>query len=267
MVADLVDVLTPADAGNGRDRVVTPKHLRLAENESRVYGARLGASKGVEVAYLTQVPQRELIERSGRREDTPDNRHRDVMSLFGSLPGVPRKDAGILFRLERLPGREPTYLVRSRVPVAHPTSTTKSRIELNDVPPVGSNIAFRVSVNAVQRPKSGKTRPVAPDRGDVDDGDCGSDGADKPASPTVTPWLMERFRGAMSELTVLNHTREVLGTTRYGAKPDANKVIQVDIIDGVAKVADVGILAQLLAEGVGRERAYGCGLLTIKRLT
>lgn len=219
------------------------------------------------MAYLTQVPQRELVERSGRREDTPDSRHRDVMSLFGSLPGVPRKDAGILFRLERLPGREPTYLVRSRVPVVHPTSKTKSRIEMNDVPAVGSNIAFRVSVNAVQRPKSGKTRPVAPDCGQVGDGVRDTHGADKPAPPTVTPWLMERFRGAVSELTVLNHIREVLGATRRGAKPNASKVIQVDIIDGVAKVADSEVLARLLAEGVGRERAYGCGLLTIKRLT
>lgn len=218
------------------------------------------------MAYLTQVPQRELAERSGRREDTPDSRHRDVMSLFGSLPGVPRKDAGILFRLERLPGREPSYLVRSRVPVAHPTSATRTKVEPDDVPEVGSSIAFRVSINAVQRPKSGKTRPVAPDRDDVDDSVPHGEGTEKPAPPTVTPWLTERFRGAVSDLSVLNHVREVVGATRHGAKPQATKVIQVDVFDGVATVADPDVLGQLLANGVGRERAYGCGLLTIKRL-
>lgn len=218
------------------------------------------------MSYLTQVPQRELVKRTGRKEDTPDGRHRDVMSLFGSLPGVPRKDAGILFRLERLPGREPTYLIRSRVPVAHPTPATETRIEPDDLPDAGSNIAFRVSINAVQRPKSGKTRPVAPDRDELDDCDHRIEEAEKPASPTVTPWLTERFRGALSEVTVLNHTREVVGATRRGTKSGTTMVIQVDILDGVAKVADSALLARLLSEGVGRERAYGCGLLTIKRL-
>ena len=39
--------------------------------------------------------------------------------------------------------------------------------------------------------------------------------------------------------------------------------MQVDVVDGVATVADTGHLAELLVGGVGRGKAYGCALLTV----
>lgn len=214
--------------------------------------------------------------RSGNRLDTPDNRHRDVMSLFGRIEGSARKEAEILFRLERLPSSAPAYLIRSSIKPEHPTPSTQIREDTSANTSLGSLVAFRLSINAIQRLKAGGIRSVASDLDiGVDDSESDWDDLGKqPPTPQVaskqvylTEWLREKLSPALEEVSIMNHQREVLGAARSRSKnTSGSKVIQVDLIDGVARIADTAALGTLLSQGVGRARSYGCGLLTINKL-
>lgn len=230
------------------------------------------------MTYLIRVPQHELRMRTGNRVDSPDNRHRDVMSLFGEIDGQPRKDAGILFRLERLPGAAPTYLIRSSLIPEKGTPTTQVREEVISSLSAGSLVSFRLSINAIQRLKGGGIRPVAGDLGpnlvdmesesEWDDLNATSSSISEPPKPVaLSEWLKEKLAPALADVSILNHQREVVGAARNRARNTAGtKVIQVDLIDGVARVSDPEALRTLLSEGVGRARSYGCGLLTVNQL-
>ena len=196
------------------------------------------------MSYLSHVPQHELRQRAGKTVDSPDDRHRDVMSLFPQMTEQERSDTRILFRLERLPGQAPAFLVRSPMLPSNPTPGTQARPEPTDAFAEGQRVSFRVALNGVERPRAGGIRPV----GDMDE------------------WTAEKLAPALADVTVLNHVREVVGADRRGRAPGARKVIQVDTVDGVATVADPEALQRMLVDGVGRARAYGCGLLTVKRI-
>ena len=205
--------------------------------------------------YLTLVPTHELLPR-GKRADSPLDLHRAVMSLFDELPGTPRHGAGILFRRELIPGMPPSLLVRSSVAPTNITEHTRVREIINPSPGAATPVAFRIAVNGIHRVGSGGVRPVA-----FDDTDAEGD------EPTMTPWLQGRLQGALSDVTCLNHTREVLGATRPGrGRNGTDRVIQIDTVDGVATVAGPARLVELMRTGVGRAKSYGCGLLTVKRL-
>ena len=44
------------------------------------------------MSYLSHVPQHELRQRAGKTVDSPDDRHRDVMSLFPQMTEQERSD-------------------------------------------------------------------------------------------------------------------------------------------------------------------------------
>lgn len=216
--------------------------------------------------FLTKVPQHELRRRANwKGRESADDRHRDVMSLFGDLPGNPREQAQILFRFERLPGQAPTYLIRSDIRPSNPTPQTLTKTEPEMRLEKGMVVAFRISINAIQRKSTGGIRPVpydVPSDLDLDEDDFQS--ASELPQVSMTPWLAQKLAPALADVTVLNHHREVLGGRRSGGS--SGKVIQVDTVDGIAVVGDVEALRALLAKGVGRAKAYGCGLLTIRPL-
>lgn len=205
------------------------------------------------VGYLTLVPIHEVMAR-GKRVDSPVDLHRAVMSLFGDLAGSARKDAAILYRIERIPGTAPSLLVRSSVQPEHvPTSALVRELDPR-APAAGTPVAFRIAVNAVHRVGSGGVRPVPCD---------GHDGGE----PTMTAWLQDKLVGALTDVTCISHVRNVLGVDRSGRRTrETVRVVQVDTVDGVACVKEPTRLAALMAEGVGRAKSYGCGLLTIKSL-
>ncbi|MDO4665074.1 MAG: type I-E CRISPR-associated protein Cas6/Cse3/CasE [Actinomycetaceae bacterium] len=203
------------------------------------------------MSYLTLLPLHLIPRPRSHHKDTPNNRHRDVMSIFPvELQGRARADAGILFRLERLPARPAAYLIRSNIRphITNPDLAQQVQIleEKFGWLEGGVIVNFRLSVNAVVREgATRKTRPVP-----VQTGPAGGMGIDE--------WVAQKLASALDNVTVLNHNREVI-TEKQGGK-----TIQVDVVDGIAEIADPALLESLMKKGVGRAKAYGCGLLTVK---
>lgn len=220
--------------------------------------------------FLAKAPVHSLLSRQGVEKsdrgwdvDSPTFRHRAIMGLFGALDEGSRERAGILFRLDRVPGQVPYFLVQSRVQpdnVADVDGLEIREWSLPDLPP-GAPVSFRMSVNAVRRRtvnEGGKRKTkIAPVPFDNDES------AIESGKVTITPWIQKKLAGALLDVQVTNHLRDVLEDPRG---PGGRKVLQVDTIDGVGLVEDPGALAELVREGIGRERAYGCGLLSIRAL-
>ena len=194
---------------------------------------------------------------------SPTFRHRAIMGLFGQIGGsTPRQELGILFRLETPATEAPYFLVQS---LQYPDRETLKKIsgaqckdiELQ-VPPTGTPVLFRVAVNAVKRTSitdaSNKRRTLIKP--------VELDGIGSPDS-TISPWIANKLSPALNEVSVLNHRREVLTDPRDKKKPQS-MTVQIDTIDGVATVADPSTLEEILTHGIGREKAYGCGLLTVR---
>lgn len=213
--------------------------------------------------FLTKYPVHVALAR--RVENMPargwdtwdaDFRHRAVMGLFGEIASEnPREDNGVLFRVDSLPGQAPFFLVQSLVePDNVPQGVEIKRVELPNIE-AGHHVQFRITVNAIQRTKPQGIRPVPFD-------------SDRDAPENLvrmTPWLQRRLDGALHEVEIVNHQRELLGVDR-GGSPIGKRVVQLDIVDGVAVVSDSEALRRLIVKGVGRAKSYGCGLLSVRGL-
>ncbi|WP_051866673.1 type I-E CRISPR-associated protein Cas6/Cse3/CasE [Corynebacterium atypicum] len=218
--------------------------------------------------YLTKAPVHALLGREeaagsarGWDVDSPTFRHRAVMGLFGELEG--RASAGILFRLDRVAGQAPYFLVQSKIAPEIPEELTGIEVREVELPQLaqGQTVSLRVAVNAVRRKTEEvdgkkKTR-VTPVPFDFDEQ------VTEKNEETVSPWLARKLSPALRELEVVNHVRDVL---KDPPARGGSKTLLVDIIDAIAVVGENEALARLLREGVGREKAYGCGLLSVRGL-
>ncbi len=175
--------------------------------------------------------------------------HRAVMSLFApELPGpegAKRASSAILYRLETLTS-SPRVLVQSSAAPRQSdfgmTSTTLAGLATVLAP--GLAVRVRIDINAVRsQSRTGKRVPVA---------------AEDLSDFLLNPLDLDRpglLHGAFGSLTLLDVT-PVLRSS--GGIP-----LRVARITGEAIVADPGVLAEKLINGVGRGKSYGCGLLTI----
>lgn len=180
--------------------------------------------------------------------------HRAVMALFpATLPGAEqerRAASRILFRVDdTATGR--VVLVQSLIAPTHAPPTAKVKtVHCGTAMTTGTPVRFRVAVNAVMRSRrpDGKHRDAPLPENQVDE------------------WLTTKLTGALTDVTILNSTRSVYGTDRKGLKKGSLTALQVDTIDGVGTVHDADRLLELVIDGVGRAKAYGCGLLTVSPL-
>lgn len=179
--------------------------------------------------------------------------HRTVMRMFD--PALPGKDkerraaSGILYRIDVLAG-EPVVLVQSRVaPELVPPQTRHLQLsERSWAMEVGDRIRFRVAVNALRR--------------------NGRRNVEIPVRPADAPdWLAERLRSSVGELEVLNHWRDSYQrASGRGLAPGKPPKLTVDTFDALGTVNDVSALSDVRLNGLGRARAYGCGLMTAQRI-
>lgn len=178
--------------------------------------------------------------------------HRAVMRLFPeTLPGTAgerRADANILYRLDEQPG-EPLVIVQSDVPFE--TLPVDARSMNVPVPswdiPVGTLVRFRVAVNPVARRTvdgRARTRVVTPDE-------------------TLT-WLTRRIGHCMDNVEIVDEIRTETTATSHGRSVPPR--LAVSTLDGFATVTDSDAFADLRRRGVGREKAYGCGLMSAFRV-
>jgi CRISPR system Cascade subunit CasE len=196
------------------------------------------------MSHLTLIPAHAIRVRSwGDHGEL----HRVVMGLFAStdLPGEAtekRLSRNILFRVDETSAGK-IVLVRSDVAPTNLPREAKTKPIAVEVPPAGTPIRFRMTVNAIHR-----SRPASPSikRG------TGTTPVDQ-----ISDWVTGRLGIAFDDITVFTHDRTVVTS---GKSP-----LQLDAIDGYAIVTDPAALEAFLREGVGRAKAYGCGLLTVAR--
>jgi len=180
------------------------------------------------------------------------NLHRTVMSMFPDVPDdEARQSMGVLHRLDVINER-PVLLVQASVqpnldalPEGYGEATLTSLTPLMEILEEGLAVRYRITANATKRPKSGPMRGKRIALG---------------AEDTKT-WWAER---APEAGLLLADEPTLVSETLTGASSEKSRLmLRPWRIDGVASVADVGKLTNTLRVGMGRGRAYGCGMLSV----
>lgn len=197
------------------------------------------------MSHLTVVPATSL-----RVKDWNDygELHRVVMSMFNSaqLPGLTaekRLSRNILFRVDEGAAGK-IILIRADVAPTNLPSTAKTKEVAVAAPAVGTPVRFRLTANAIRR-----TMPSGPTvkRGH------GTSPVDHMAE-----WVSAKLEAGMRDVTIFDHVRSVASS---GRAP-----LQLDVVDGYGIVRDIAALEALSQAGIGRSKAFGCGLLTVARV-
>ncbi|MCH8611568.1 type I-E CRISPR-associated protein Cas6/Cse3/CasE [Arsenicicoccus dermatophilus] len=184
--------------------------------------------------------------------------HRAVMRLFErELPGAAherRATGQILYRVDHHLDGSSTVLVQSR----HALETAPPQARATTIPrggwdlAAGTPVLFRVAVNAVRR------------RTERDDAGRRRESLSTLAPDEVPEWVSAKVSDALTLDEVFGHTRRTHHHRRHRDRTPPRFV--VDTVDGLATVADAAALQQLRLDGVGRGKAYGAGLLTVRPL-
>ena len=75
-------------------------------------------------------------------------------------------------------------------------------------------------------------------------------------------WLDRQVKRAGAETVSSSVTRSILQTTRRGPTPQVHQVVDYD---GVLRALEPDRLVEAVESGLGRAKAYGCGLLALAR--
>ncbi|WP_261717544.1 type I-E CRISPR-associated protein Cas6/Cse3/CasE [Streptomyces sp. FZ201] len=193
--------------------------------------------------------------------------HRRVMSLFpDGVAEQARAHFGILFRVEDTP-RGSHLLMQSnqppdprRLPAQYGTLTTRPLADLLDALEPGLTLHFRCTASPVRKP--GHTTRAHYNL------------------PAVVPlngaaaddwWQRQADNAGLKVLTL--HSRPVdaardwqypTGTAPADRARNSNRIHHHRVrFDGTAAVIDPDLLRTAIRNGIGRGKAYGCGLLSI----
>lgn len=192
----------------------------------------------------------------------PYDLHRQLWKLFPGEAREARSSSeearqGFLFRVEEhQPGRPARLLVQSRrTPEAVPGLALVGTREFHPQPVAGLRLSFLLTANPVktitdwQRDiKPGKRSETCrvPLIRDEDQRD----------------WLTRKLAGAatVEAVTVLPHSPIYFRKGNRGGK-----LVSVTF-EGVLRVEEPAMLATMLENGVGPAKAFGCGLLLVRRI-
>ncbi|MGW7352969.1 type I-E CRISPR-associated protein Cas6/Cse3/CasE [Streptomyces sp. NPDC054784] len=187
--------------------------------------------------------------------------HRRLMSLFPDDAGPdPRARYGVLYRAETTPGGRQILLQSThepqldKLPADYGTSATRTLDTLLDALQPGQTLHHRCVANAVRRPGH-TTRTLY-------------------GLPAVVPlhgtaaeewWERQSESAGLKPLTLHSQPLDAASgrAGQRGTKSDRNVKHARTQFDGTAAVMDPDLLRQKIHDGIGRGKAYGCGLLTI----
>lgn len=220
------------------------------------------------MSFLTRLPLNPARRGTRALLASPQLMHAAVLASFP--PGVVTADgdARVLWRVDRSPGSSVTLFVASpRRPsmehVVEQAGWASTPAETRDYDWLLGRLAadqvwaFRVTANPVRHirksPQEERTRP----RGHV-------------TAAQQVQWLVERSeragfsvrKGRSGEPDVRVRGRGMLHFDRRGS----TVTLATATFDGVLVVENVEQLRGVLTGGLGRARAYGCGLLTLAPL-
>jgi CRISPR system Cascade subunit CasE len=200
-----------------------------------------------------------------RRDTTGDalgqGLHRRLMTLFPADAGPdPRAQFGVLFRTEDTPAGVHILLQSTHepdltaLPDGYGTSQTRPLDTLLDALRPGLTVRHRCIANAVRKP--------------------GATTRDLYNLPAVVPlhgaaadtwWERQAEAAGLKPLSIDSHPLDA-ASGRHGSRDHTShkKVRHARTqFDGIAAVIDADLLRTKITEGIGRGKAYGCGLLTI----
>lgn len=187
--------------------------------------------------------------------------HRRLMSLFPDQAGPdPRARFGILHRVDDTPAG-PHLLMQSnqepdlgQLPTGYGTATTRPLDALLDALRPGLTIRYRCAASAVRKP--GTTTRAAYNLPAV-----------VPLSGTAADewWMRQADTAGLKVLTLhsqpLDAAHGVRGTRGSGNEQRIRH--SRTRFDGTATIIDPDQLRRQITAGIGRGKAYGCGLLSI----
>ncbi|MEC3994108.1 type I-E CRISPR-associated protein Cas6/Cse3/CasE [Actinacidiphila sp. DG2A-62] len=187
--------------------------------------------------------------------------HRRLMSLFPyDLGAAARAQLGVLFRTEDTPDG-PHVLLQSGerpdttlLPDGYGTATSRPLDPLLDALRPGLTIRYRCVASPVRKPGA-TTRaayrlpPVVALHGTAAD----------------EWWLRQAEAGGLKPLDVHSLPLDAVSGPRGTNGPAADQRVRHARIrfDGTAAIIDPDLLRAKITEGIGRGKAYGCGLLSI----
>ena len=180
----------------------------------------------------------------------PQAMHRTLMAMFpDAVAEQARQELGVLWRLE--PAEEPTLLVQSKempdlslLPDGYHSARTKNIDRHLSSVGTGRIVRYRATVNPVRSSRSGgkNTQTVVPFNDQPD-------------------WW--RGRAERSGLSLLDSPVLVSQPANSLNRSGHRVPIYMIRVDGVAEVGDADTLRSAIESGIGRAKAWGCGLLTI----
>lgn len=190
------------------------------------------------------------------------NLHRQLWKLFPGEEREARKSnddvrQGFLFRVEENPtGRPARLLVQSRrTPEVALGVVILGTREIHPRPVAGQRLAFLLTANPVKTIADAQ-REAKPDKK-----------SEKCRVPLIKEedqreWVARKFAsvGEIETANVMPHAPIYFRKGNRGGK------LATVTFDGVLRVSDPIRLAEFLENGVGPAKAFGCGLLLVRRL-
>ncbi|WP_433888461.1 type I-E CRISPR-associated protein Cas6/Cse3/CasE [Streptomyces sp. CA-111067] len=189
------------------------------------------------------------------------NLHRRLMALFPDDVGPDaRAQLGVLFRTEDSAAGTQILLQSShrpdpaRLPAAYGTALSRPLDPLLDALAAGLTIRYRCVANAVRKPGA-TTRElyglpaVVALRG----------------APADEWWSRQAEAAGLKPLTVQSQPLDAVRGRRGTHGPAAEQQLRHarTQFDGTAAIIDPDLLRAKISEGIGRGKAYGCGLLSV----
>lgn len=188
------------------------------------------------------------------------NLHRRLMSLFPDEAGPdPRARFGVLFRIEDTPAG-PHLLLQSthqpdlaRLPADYGSSLSRPLDDLLGALKPGLTLRYRCAASPVRKPGA-TTRALY-------------------NLPAVVPltgahadewWTRQADGAGLHPLTLHSQPLDAARAVRPNATGSTAGIRHARIrFDGTATITDADLLRRKITDGIGRGKAYGCGLLSI----
>lgn len=213
--------------------------------------------------WLTRIvpaPRSPEARRDLTGNTTAMNLHRRLMSLYPADAGPdPRAQFGVLFRIDDTPAG-PHILLQSthqpdltQLPNGYGTTQSRPLDDLLDALKPGLTIRYRCAASPVRKPGA-TTRALY-------------------KLPAVIPltaahadewWSRQADTAGLQPLTLYSHPLDTAHATRVPTTGAPQRIRHARTrFDGTAAITDPDLLRQKITEGIGRGKAYGCGLLSI----
>ena len=194
--------------------------------------------------------------------------HHLVWSLFGDRG----RDRHFLYRMTGPTAAAPILIASAEPPQdKHDLWNLEVKsLRLLDGMAAGDRVEWSLRVNATVRSRLGTTRESSASHCIVDRAlRGGAKGTSMKVAAQVVPvWLAARLAATGLEAPAEDMVVQAYDKRRFGHGPNDRRppvVIATTDVVGSGVVRDADAVRKVMREGIGRAKAYGCGLLLVRR--